>query len=55
MHILDGALRAFSELDHFGDVTEMIRDRMPTLRTGLARLRHHPCEVALVGVAEHTR
>ena len=43
-----GRFRAFSYLDHFGDVNEMVLDTVPAVETGQLRLLDHAFEIAVV-------
>ena len=51
--VLTGRCRALPDLDHFGDVNEMILDAVPAVETGQLGLLDHPLEIAVVAVAQH--
>jgi len=52
--ILDLALCAGTDANHFGDINEMAGDRVAAIDAGLARLGDNGDEVTEVGVFEHT-
>ena len=51
-HVLDRASRAGANLDHFGDVTEMVGYGVAGLRAGLLRLLHHTLKISPVLVLQ---
>jgi len=51
--ILDLALCAGTDANHFGDINEMVGDRVAAIDAGLARLGDDGDEVTEVGVFEH--
>ena len=42
-----------ADLDHFGDVNEMILDAVPTVETSQFGLLNHSLEIAVIAVAQH--
>ena len=52
--ILDGPLRARSDADHFGDINEMVGDRVAAVGAGFPSLGEDGDEIAEVGVFQHS-
>ena len=50
--VLTGRCRAVADLDHFGDVNEMILDAVSAVETGQLGLLDNPLEIAVVAVAQ---
>ena len=50
--VLTGRLPAFPDLDHFGDVNEMILDAVSAVETGQLGLLDYPLKIAVVAVAQ---
>ena len=43
-------MRSFSEFDHFGDLNEMIRHRLPVVFTRLYSTLHNVLKIAVIGI-----
>ena len=53
VHRLDRPLRAAADLDHFGDLNEMVLDALGAVETGGSGLLDNLLEIAVIGVAEN--
>jgi hypothetical protein len=46
---------AFTNLDHFGDINEMVFDTLPTIKTGCFGLLYYLLKIAIIAVSEYLR
>ena len=53
-HGLHRTLSTFADLDHFGDINEMILQSLAAVETGGLSLGDDGFKVPVIGVAEHT-